>query len=275
VAGSDVVRADGEWLALREPADALARSVELVDALLPLLPRGRTLVVHDLGSGTGSMARWLAPRLPGPQHWVLHDRDAGLLERAPSYPLPAASDGSPISLETRQDDITLLDDSVLREADLITASALLDMMTAPEIERLVEACVRAGCPVLMTLSVVGRVELEPVEDLDGGLTAAFNDHQRRTTAHGALLGPTAAAAAVAAFEAAGHEVAMRDSPWLLGADYPALVTAWLTGWVGAAVEQDPDLAGDAEPYFRRRLQQLADGTLALRVHHEDLLAVPA
>ena len=43
------------------------------------LPGDRPLVVHDLGSGTGSMARWLAPRLPGPQHWVLHDRDADLL----------------------------------------------------------------------------------------------------------------------------------------------------------------------------------------------------
>ena len=25
------------------------------------------------------MGRWLAPLLPGPQHWVLHDRDADLL----------------------------------------------------------------------------------------------------------------------------------------------------------------------------------------------------
>ena len=39
-------------------------------------------MIHDLGSGTGSMSRWLAPRLPGPQHWVLHDRDADLLARA-------------------------------------------------------------------------------------------------------------------------------------------------------------------------------------------------
>ena len=38
--------------------------------------------IHDLGCGTGSMGRWLAPRLPGPQHWVLHDRDADLLARA-------------------------------------------------------------------------------------------------------------------------------------------------------------------------------------------------
>ena len=274
MAGSDVARAEADWLGLREPADALARSVELADALLPLMPRGRTLVVHDLGSGTGSMARWLAPRLPGPQHWVLHDRDAELIARVPSYPLPAAADGSPVSLETRQDDITRLDESVLREADLITASALLDMLTASEVGRLVAACVRAGCPVLMTLSVVGRVELEPAEDLDGRLMAAFNDHQRRTIGHGDLLGPDAAGAAVAAFESAGLEVWVRGSPWRLGGDDRALVSAWLTGWVRAAVEQAPDLAHDADPYLRRRLQQLVDGTLAVTVHHEDLLAVP-
>ena len=48
-------------------------------------PAGRRppLLVHDLGSGTGSMVRWLAPRLPGPQHWVLHDRDPDLLAAAP------------------------------------------------------------------------------------------------------------------------------------------------------------------------------------------------
>jgi hypothetical protein len=26
-------------------------------------------VIHDLGCGTGAMGRWLAPVLPGPQHW--------------------------------------------------------------------------------------------------------------------------------------------------------------------------------------------------------------
>jgi hypothetical protein len=275
VAGSDVVRADAEWLELREPADALARSDELADALVARLAPGQGLVVHDLGSGTGSMARWLAPRLPGPQHWVLHDRDDDLLERVSSYALPATADGSPVTLDTRRDDITRLDDDGLREADLITGSALLDMLTAAEVERVVAACVGVGCPVLMTLSVVGRVELEPPERLDSPVTRAFNDHQRRTTGQGDLLGPDAAAAAVAAFEAAGLEVVVRGSPWRLGADQRTLVTAWLTGWVRAAVEQVPDLADDAERYLRRRLEQAVDGTLSVTVHHDDLLAVPA
>ncbi|MDN5934161.1 MAG: class I SAM-dependent methyltransferase, partial [Pseudonocardia sp.] len=71
--GSPVCAPD--WLALREPADAAARSTDLLGDLAPA-------VIHDLGCGTGSMLRWLAPRLPTPQHWVLHDRDTALLDRA-------------------------------------------------------------------------------------------------------------------------------------------------------------------------------------------------
>ena len=68
------------WLALREPADAAARATDLVDQMRQRLrPSGR-YVIHDLGCGTGAMGRWLAPLLPGPQHWVVHDRDGGSAE---------------------------------------------------------------------------------------------------------------------------------------------------------------------------------------------------
>ena len=72
------VRVSPDWLALREPADAEARSVELAERLARHLPAGR-LEIHDLGGGSGAMGRWLAPRLPEPQHWVVHDRDEDLL----------------------------------------------------------------------------------------------------------------------------------------------------------------------------------------------------
>ena len=75
-------RVSGEWLDLREPADAAARDPELVESLRRRLPSAGCLVIHDLGCGTGSMGRWLAPLLPGPQHWVLHDRDEDLLDAA-------------------------------------------------------------------------------------------------------------------------------------------------------------------------------------------------
>ncbi len=73
------VRVSPNWLALREPADAAARSAELAERLGRHLPTARRLGIHDLGGGSGAMGRWLAPRLAEPQHWVVHDRDADLL----------------------------------------------------------------------------------------------------------------------------------------------------------------------------------------------------
>jgi len=266
-----VVRADGDWLALRESADADARAQELVGRLRARLPGGRLLVVHDLGSGTGSMARWLAPLLPGPQHWVLHDRDVALLERVAAYPVPVAADGAPVTLETRSGDLTRLD---LAGAGLVTASALLDVLDETELERFVAVCAAAGCPVLVTLSVVGRVRLTPPDPLDRVVAAAFDDHQRRTHGSRTLLGPAAAATAVRRFRRLGLEVTTRASPWRLGPGDAALSAAWFRGWVGAAVEQRPELADRVASYEEQRLAAASAGTLGVTVGHVDLLALP-
>ena len=123
------VRVSPEWLVLREPADAAARSAELAERLGRHLPAAGRLVIHDLGGGSGAMGRWLAPRLPGPQHWVVHDRDADLLELAVSDPPRAAADGTAVTVEARRSDITRLAPGDLAGASLIVASALLDMLT--------------------------------------------------------------------------------------------------------------------------------------------------
>ena len=236
-----------EWLALREPADAAARAAELVERLPPA---GRWLI-HDLGAGTGSMGRWLAPRLAGSQHWVLHDRDADLLKVA---------DVPGVTVETRRSDLAELGD--LRGATLVTASALLDLLTEDELRRLVAACVAAGCPALLTLSVTGRVDLTPADPLDDRVAAAFNAHQRR----GGRLGPDAAVAAAEAFRRAGATVIERPSPWRLGAAQADLAAAWFRGWIAAACEEDAEL--DADVDRSRRL-------IAATVGHTDLLALPA
>jgi hypothetical protein len=258
----EMVRAGADWLALREPADAVARSCELVDELATFLAQDE-LVVHDLGSGTGSMARWLAPRLRRPQRWVLHDRDGELLARVgPEH-------------ETRGDDVTRLGSGELADAGLITASALLDMMTGEELERFVDVCSAPGCPVLVTLSVVGRVELAPADPLDPVVMEAFNAHQRRVTAGGRLLGPDAGRVAVEAFGARGRGVVVRPSPWRLGPEQSALAAAWFTGWLGAALEQRPELRAPVADYARRRLTEVAGGSLSVTVDHEDLLVRPS
>jgi hypothetical protein len=253
------VRVSPRWLLLREPADAAARSAELVERLRRRLAEAGPLVIHDLGGGSGAMGRWLAPQLPARQHWVVHDRDADLLE------LAVATGPAAVTVEARRSDVTRLTPHDLAGASLITASALLDLLTPEGLVRMLRAC--TGRPMLLTLTVLGRVVLNPPDPLDERVEAAFNAHQRR----GGLLGPDAVATAV---KELGAEVLVRPSPWRLDAAHADLTAEWFDGWVGAACEQEPALAAEAGAYRDRRLAQVAAGDLAVTVDHADLLVLP-
>jgi hypothetical protein len=267
------------WLALREDADASARAPQLVEPLRAALaagtPTGVPVLVRDLGSGTGSMGRWLAGRLPGPQVWVLHDRDPQLLAVAAARTPGAAADGAPVTVRTQPGDLTGLRGPDLAGTALVTASALLDLLTAEEVDALAAACTEAGAAALMTLTVSGRVELAPADPLDAAFAAAFDAHQRRCVDGRRLLGPDAGPAAVEAFARRGGAVQTRPSPWDLGADRAELAEEWLRGWIGAACAHEPDLERAAGGYLRRRLDAGAAGRLRIRVGHVDVLALPA
>jgi hypothetical protein len=265
---AEAVRVTPEWLSLREPADAAARSAELAERLGRHLATASRLVIHDLGGGSGAMGRWLAPRLPGPQHWVVHDRDADLLNLALAGAPGPAADGTAVTVEARRADITRLTRGELAGASLVTASALLDLLTADALARMLVACV--GCPMLLALTVVGRVTLTPEDPLDALVGAAFNAHQRRR----GKLGPDAVAAAARELRGTGAEVLVRPSPWRLDAARADLAAEWFGGWVAAACEQEPALAAEAGAYRDRRLAQAAAGELDVIVDHADLLVLP-
>lgn len=268
---SDVIVVSAEWLTLREPADARSRSRRLARAAARLVPA--PLVVHDLGSGTGSMMRWLAPFLPGPQTWVLHDWNPELLERAAAAPAMDAA-GEPVRIVTSVEHAEHLGPDDLEGASLVTASALLDVLTRDEVEAIVDACVAAGAPTLVSLSVIGRTRFEPPDPGDRIFQEAFDEHQRRVADGRRLLGPDAVAVTVDAFRRAEWAVRVAGSPWRLGAADRALTAEWLEGWVAAAVEQRPALLEWGDEYLQTRLGQLARGELRVSVHHADLLAHP-
>jgi SAM-dependent methyltransferase len=242
------------WLSLREPADAAARSAELVG----LLPEG-IHTVRDLGCGTGSLARWLAPLLPGAKRWILVDRDPALLAHAAAI--------TPFPVEPVRGDVTELTAADLAESDLVTCSALLDLLTAGEVTTLAQVCAEARTPALFTLSVAGEVTLDPPRPEDEAIEAAFNEHQRRTVGGRRLLGPDAPAAAVAAFQEAGATVITRPSPWRLGPDRAALTAEWLRGWAEAAAEQRPDL------HLERYVSERVGNPPVATIGHVDLLAI--
>jgi hypothetical protein len=263
------------WLALREEADAAARAAELVGPVDDRLDgRPDPVVIRDLGCGTGSMGRWLTGRLRGPQVWILHDRDPGLLVIAAERLPDAAADGASVTGQTREGDIAGLDAAQLAGTSLVTASAVLDILTADEVDGIAAACVGARCMALLTLTVTGSVDITPSDPLDAAFGTAFDAHQRRSAGGRRLLGPDAGAVAVDAFARRGARVISRPSPWRLGADQAELAEEWLRGWIDAACDQRPELARPAGPYLRRRLDALAAGELRVAVGHVDVLALP-
>ena len=220
------------------------------------------------------MMRWMAPRLPGPQMWVLHDGDPGILEHLDPGPIVDAS-GNPITVQTRVEQLADLRVDAFAGASLVTASALLDVLTRDEVSAIVDACVAADTPALFSLSVTGRVSLAPADDFDDELEAAFNDHQRRTVDGRRLLGPDAIAVVADMFAAAGWHMTTTGTPWRLGPERSGLIGEWLDGWLDAAVEQRPELGDRVAEFRQRRRAQVLDDGLRVVVHHEDLLAWPS
>jgi hypothetical protein len=270
----EAIRVPPSWLELREAADAAARARELVGQLRRRVPAGDPWVIHDLACGSGAMGRWLAPLLPGPQHWILHDRDSDLLALAALDGPGPALDGATVTVETRRSDVTRLGPDDLAGATLVTASALLDLLTWDELTELVHACAGAGCPVLFGLSVTGRVQLLPGDALDARVAAAFDAHQRRLTSRGRLLGPDAVEAVVEGFRRLGAEVVVRPSRGRLGAAEGDLAAEWIEGWIDAACEREPALGPEADGYRRRRLREAGAGALGVTVGHADVLVLP-
>ncbi len=266
------------WLALRAPADDRARSADLAHELARLLAPGAEsapLILHDLGAGTGSMTRWLAPRLPGPQRWVLRDGDADIVEHLDLRTVVDAA-GRTIVSDVVVEHLASLPIDAFDGAAAVTASALLDVITEAEAAHVVAACVAAGTPALFSLSVTGTVRVRPAErpdDLERAIASAFDDHQRREADGRRMLGPDAVALVGARFADAGWNVRTAATPWRLTRRDTALIGDWLDGWIGAALEQRPELA-PAAAYRERRVAQVAAGRLHVTVAHEDLLAWP-
>jgi len=270
---SEIIEVSSDWLALRESEDARARSRELAFAAAGRLAPG-PLVIHDLGSGTGSMMRWLAPLLPGPQAWVLHDWNPELVDHATNGTVPLDRDGRPVSVRTRTGELERLDPDDLEGASLVTASALLDVLTSAELRAVVRACVAVGCPVLLSLSVTGEVQLDPRDPRDDVVASSFNAHQQRLVSGRRLVGPTAAEIAEHLFLEAGWSTRTEVASWRLGDDDPRLLEQWFDGWLDAALEQRPDLRAKYAPYRELRSSQLRHGELTAVVVHTDLLAWP-
>jgi hypothetical protein len=261
------------WLALREPADHAARSHRLTHLVADAIG-GSPLRIVDLGSGTGSNVRYLAPRLPRPQHWLLVDRDAELLA------LSHASAVDDVSIEIRNVELATRNRDALgqlvRGAALVTASALLDLVSESWLDAIAAACASTNAAVLFALTFDGHIDCNPAEQHDELVRALVNAHQQRDKGFGPALGPSAIERAAAALKARGYSTARERSDWVVGPDTPELQRQLVDGWTDAALEiASTAEAGAIEAWRACRRAHIADGRSRMMIGHEDLAALPA
>jgi SAM-dependent methyltransferase len=259
---------DAAWLELREPVDHRSRAVGVLEPLRRWWAERDATSVLDLGCGTGSNVRYLAPALPGPQRWTVVDHDPMLLARV------LAPRGDVTVRGVRGD----LADAGLAEVpgnDLVTASALLDLVSRPWLEGLVEACAATRCAGLFALSYDGTTEWRKAsEPVAVQVLDAVNEHQRRDKGLGPALGPDAARVAEQLFRERGYATRLLPSPWLLGPKDAVLTCALIDGWIAAASDLRPGMAPTLRAWGERARAAATELGFELRVGHLDLLALP-
>jgi hypothetical protein len=259
-----------QWLALREPYDLRARNTTVLDALAAAFRDRATVAVADLACGAGASLRALGPLLPPRQSWRLVDNDLGLLARTIALAQPPRLNVQAQAVDLARDLELALDGPL----DLITCSALLDLVSAQWLERLVVEAAARRLPVYAALSYDGRAIIEPGDAFDAEMVAAVNRHQRRDKGFGPALGPQAAALAAARFEAVGYGLVQGRSDWMFEPHDGAIQDSILAGWATAAGELGDVPLDRIAAWFTRRRELVADGRARLQVGHIDFFATP-
>lgn len=271
------------WLALREAADHRARNDALEADLARHLAGQKVVRIVDLGAGTGSSLRALAPRLGPRQHWTLLDHD-GALEgparaqlaafaqgwRAEGQALVLSLSGREVTVEFARADLAADPAAPLaHRPQLVTASAFYDLVSAHWCGRFAAALAGSGVLVHGALTCDGRDSWTPPHPADAAIAAGFRAHQATDKGFGPAAGPDAAAILAAALDQAGYEVSCAESPWRLGPQDGALMAQLAAGTAGAAREAGHVDGATADHWARARA-----GAQACIIGHLDLLAVP-
>ena len=264
-----------EWLNLREASDHKARDRHLLKTAANWLNdlKSKDKVIVDLGSGTGSTIRGLqryttlAPSI----QWRLVDNDPELLAEA------VHRHSEEYSIESFLVDLSATQKLPLESASLITASALLDLVSSNFIRDLCQLIKEKneGRPLgfYSALNYDGCIKWTPFHSLDAAILMNFNADQRRDKGFGPALGPDATDFLKTQFHSTKFQCLSAKSPWLLGsADY-LLAESLINGISDVAIQTDGLTNSDIQDWKTYRIKNIRTGTCYLG--HTDILVLPS
>lgn len=278
-----------EWLALREPVDHRSRNLALQAQVIQFLGQIKTVApdsirVTDLGSGTGSNLRALAPHFGLKQSWTLVDYDADLLRSARArliawadsvvsvnegkstltasgliHPLTITKNSKTIAIEFQcadlvHDYLAILD----KPADLITAAAFFDLVAEPW---LAQFCTALTQPLYAVLTYDGVEKWSPANAMDQDVLRAFHAHQATDKGFGSAVGPSGVIRLQSLLESQGFTTVCAPSPWVMDQHDRSLIEQLAIGTAGAVREMGtlPNAAVNQWEHTRRNARQCEIG----------------
>jgi len=259
------------WLALREPYDSAARNPDVLKAVTDSLKSAASVDILDLACGSGSTVRALHKQLPCRQRWDLVDNDPDLLGLASAQALDRDVRLNAVALDLSRN----LEAALGRKTDLITISALLDLVSESWLHRFLIAVAARALPVYAALTYDGRIDLSPADPVDAEIVVAVNAHQRTNKGFGPALGPSAAGSAIAGFHPLGYSVTSGVSDWIIGPDDRKMQSELLEGWAKAARDMETISGVEIASWLARRKAVLSNGLSSMRVGHVDFFAFPS
>ena len=279
------------WLTLRERLDCVARDRRLAMTLAQRLPLRPTIL--DLGAGTGSLFRFMAPIIARPQRWIFADVDRSLIETAfhrtvdwagkigftlrsrRGSGMPALSIGAAQGIwriDALAIDLAKAPRGLpLDEVDAVTCSALLDLASRQWMERLFAAL---RTPFYAGMTVDGRDAWFPPHPADATVRLAFRCDQRREKGLGLALGVEASQTALELLATLGFDTLAADSDWRIVRGERSLGRLLAGMTARAASQAMPARASTIGSWYRARLDDAGRARLAIRVGHSDILGFP-
>ena len=287
-----------EWLALREPVDHRSRNLALQAQVIQFLGQIKaidsgSIHITDLGSGTGSNLRALAPYLGFKQSWTLVDYDTDLLRSARAsliawadsvvsankrkstltasgliQPLTITKNSNTIAIEFRCTDLVHDYRAILdKPADLITAAAFFDLVAEPW---LAQFCAALTHPLYTVLTYDGIEKWNPPEAIDADVLRVFHAHQSTDKGFGAAVGPTGGERLQSLLQTQGFTTVCAPSPWVMDQHDRALIEQLAIGSARAVRE-----IGALPNALVNQWEQTRRNAMHCEIGHVDLFAFKA